>query len=104
MEVGQDFAFASNAFTVFLSFLITLLTVDIRSDRVFAGFVAVEISSGTLGAYFLFRWRRGRKRGSRIIAKIRERQVGPLGTEGKEIRASELAEMDVEEPEKTAQK
>lgn len=101
MQVGEDFAFASNTLTAFVAFLITLLTVEIKSDRTFMVFLAVDIATAILTAYFAVRWLRGRKKGLRIISRIRERQVGPLGSEDKEIKPSQLAQMSAQEPDKT---
>jgi hypothetical protein len=98
-QVGLDFSFASILFTAFISFLIALLTANIQSERTFGAFIAIEIASGTLALYFCIKWRRGRRRRASIIARIREREIGPLGDEKREIRASELAELPSQEPE-----
>jgi hypothetical protein len=99
-QVGLDFSFASITLTAFISFMIALLTVKIESSHTFMGFIGIEIATGFLTIYFAWRWLRGRGQRVSIISKIRERQVGPLGEEGKEIRPSELVELLPKEPEK----
>jgi hypothetical protein len=98
-QVGLDLSFAGVSLTAFISFLIALLTANIQSDRIYCAFIAIEIATGALALYFSIKWYRGRRRRTSIIARIRCREIGPLGDEKQEIRASELEELPSKEPE-----
>jgi len=76
MRVGLDFSFASITLTAFVSFMITLLTIEIKSDRLFMFFASISVATGILTVYFVFRCLKGRRHGTSIFSRIRERQVG----------------------------
>jgi len=98
MEVGQDLTFASISITALVSIAITLTTVTIQSDRTFSVYVAVAIAVAVFSVYFTIKWQRGKKRGVTIIQRIRQREVGPLGEEGREVKRSELDQLPSQEP------
>jgi len=59
-QVGLDFSFGSMTLTAFISFMITLLTVEIKSTNILTGFRAIAIATGILTFYFAMRKRRDR--------------------------------------------
>jgi hypothetical protein len=70
-------------FAIFLlsvapSFVVSLLTTKIESDRVFYIFVVVAAVAAVLGAFFLVAWRRNRQSIASVVAAIRNR-MPPLG-------------------------
>jgi len=97
MRVGEDFSFGAVSLAVAISFLITLLTVKIESSTKLSIFFAILICGSVFTLYFGIRWRRGRCLRKTTIQRIRERAIGPLGEEGKEIKPMELAELPAEE-------
>ena len=89
LTVGEDLTFAVVALTAALSFLISLLTTKIESDRTFQFFLIVTIL-GFVGAfYFGIRWFRRRGAFKQAVGRIRQ-EAGPLGEEGEEIKREEL--------------
>jgi hypothetical protein len=89
-NVGLDFQIAQGCLVVALSFLATLLTVKIQSERTFTVFVVI-VAVGLFGATaFGLKWFQSRKSFARLIQKIRDRQVGSVGQEGKELTPGEL--------------
>lgn len=77
LEKGSPESFHLNfgifLLTVGLSFLVTLLSEDIQSNRLFTVFV-VLCSVGLLGGSFLiFLWYRMRKELTNVVAKIKKR-------------------------------
>jgi hypothetical protein len=93
MDVGQDFQFASVSVTVAISFLIALVLTRIDSRQTFDIFVIVTTVGFVGAAYFGQRYFRKKKSFTPIIQRIRQRQVGPVGESGHELRPAELAEM-----------
>lgn len=92
LDVGQDFQFASNAFSIGATLLVALVLTEIASPTRYACFFAVMVAMLALAAYFGIQYRRKRRATRSTIQEIRERQLGPLGEEGHEISLSELAE------------
>lgn len=97
MSVGQDFSFGSVCLTAALSFLITIVTVPIESERAWNSFLIIMLVGFIGAAYFGIRWYRGKKHGVLVIERIREREIGPYGEEGREIKANEAADLPAEE-------
>ena len=92
--VGQDFQYASNCLTAAVAFAIALFTTEIKSERVFDVFVLLAVSGSVFGCYFGQKYFRGRKQCATVIQKIRERQIGPIGEEGRELRPAEVAQLN----------
>ena len=83
LKIPEDLTFAIAGFSIGVSFLIVLLTVDIVSARIFQVFFILCLLGFIVGIYCGFRWLRGRRTFESTIKRI-ERRVGPLGQEGKE--------------------
>ena len=92
-----DFSFGSVCLTAALSFLITIVTVPIESERAWNSFLSIMLVGFIGAAYFGIRWYRGKKHGVLVIERIREREIGPYGEEGREIKANEAADLPAEE-------
>ena len=92
-DLGLDFQIAQFSFTIALSFLASTLSNPPQSDRVYIVFVVLIVVGFALGSIFGFKWWKGRDAFSRLIQKIRERQIGPVGDEGKQIKPAELEEL-----------
>jgi hypothetical protein len=88
LSISEDLTFSTVSVSVAAAFLLTLLTVDIVSERLFNIFFIVCVAGFVGGAYFGVRWFRGRKSFRGAITRIKKR-VGPLGEEGKELRPGE---------------
>ena len=97
MSVGQDFSFGAICLTAALSFFITIVTVRIESERLWNSFFIIMFLGFIGTVYFGIRWYRGKKHGVRVIERIREREIGPYGEEGGEIKANEAAALPAEE-------
>ena len=95
-SVGEDFSFALVGITLAVSFLIALLTTDIKAERIFTVFVVITSLGFLSASFFGIRWFNGRKTYKRTIRRIRER-VGPLGDESKQIGPRELAALPEQE-------
>jgi hypothetical protein len=96
--VALDFSFASNALTAMIAFGIVLLTVDIKSERLWAGFFMATMLAGFVVLYCGVRWILGRKAGVRVIQRIRQRQEGPFGNENNELKPVELENLPAQPP------
>jgi len=92
-NVGTDFQIAQFFITIALSFLASTLSNRPISERVFTVFVVIIAACFALGIAFGVKWWRERGEFSRLIRKIKDRQIGPMGDEGKEIKPVELEQM-----------
>ena len=90
-DLELNFQVALFCFTGATSFFAALITTTPDSRRVFDVFVIFVFGGIILGAFFGIKWYRGRKYFSSTVDRILERQVGPLGQEGRELRPAELA-------------
>lgn len=99
-DVGFDFQVAQFCLTLGASFLGGILISPPPPDRpqTFTFMVVVIVVGFLLGAIFGIKWFRARGAFSATIRRIRERQVGPVGEEGKELRPSELAGLPATQP------
>lgn len=97
-DVGLDFNVALFSLGVGLSFLTSLLGTKIESERVFDTFVIFTVVGGALAVIFFIKWFMHRGELSRLIQKIRERQIGPTGDEGKALKPQELNSLPSVEP------
>lgn len=90
LDVGQDFQFGSVALAIGASFLIAMLLTTIPSPTRFACFFAVVLVMFVFAGYFFLKYARKRTATRSTIQEIRDRQLGPLGEEGREITLREL--------------
>lgn len=97
-SVGQDLQFATVFIPIGITLTAVLTTTSIPDIRLYTAFLVALCVSYGFGATFLIRWWRQRGRFLRLMAKIREKPIGPLGEEGKELGASALAELPAVEP------
>ena len=97
-NLGLDFQISQFCLTVALSFLASTLSSPPKEDRVYIVFVVVIVVGFALGLIFGIKWSRDREAFSKLIQKVRDRQVGPVGEEGKELKVSELQNLKPSEP------
>jgi hypothetical protein len=100
MDVGQDFQFASISLSVAVSFLIALILTRIESDRVYLSFFAIVTMGFVFTIYFGTLYSRKKRAFQSTIQRVRDRQVGPVGSEGQELPPSVLANLPLTQPEK----
>lgn len=93
-DLGLDFNVALFSLGVSLSFLASLLSTKIESRTVFDTFVIFTVVGGALAVIFGIKWFRMRGEFSVLIRKIKDRQIGPVGQEGKELRLEELENLE----------
>ena len=96
-NVGIDFNVGLFSLGVSLSFLASLSNTTIESRRVFDTFVLLAIVGAALAVIFLLKWWRSRDEFSSLIQKIRDRQIGPTGDEGKELKPGDLEKLPPQE-------
>jgi hypothetical protein len=98
MAVGTDLNFALVSASLFVSFLLTITTTKIESDRLFSSYVAVVIVFAISALFFGNKYRLGSKRGVAVFQRIRSREVGPLGQQGQELNLSDIDQLQAQEP------
>lgn len=103
-DVGLDFNVSLFSLGIALSFCSSLLVLTIESRKVFDTFMILTIVGFSLSIIFFIKWLRNRGDFSRLIQKVRDRQIGPLGDQGKEVKPSELATLQAVEPPKESAK
>jgi hypothetical protein len=96
-DLGLEFAFAQFGITVGLSFLANLLITPMELGKVYVTFVVVIAVGFVFGIANAIKWFRSRGEFSRTIRKIRDRRVGPVGKQGKEVTPSELDQLSSSE-------
>jgi hypothetical protein len=92
---GYELSFALAALSVALSLLIPLVTgqaPNISTMRL-AVFVGLITSGFVFFLFFGIRWFGNLSQRKALFAKIRARQIGPVGEKGTEISADALAEL-----------
>ena len=102
----NDLTFFSIAVTICLCFLTVWLTLPppasqdgqpivplMRSEQYY--FLA-WIASGGIALYLFFQWKQSKKTAQNVCRAIRDRSVGTVGEQGKEIRLSDLAKNDAQ--------
>ena len=77
--------FAIGLFTLASSFLITLLTTKIESDRIFITFVVIAVIGFIASIFLFFLWKKDFKSIKKVVEEIRKR-LPPEG-ESKSINA-----------------
>jgi len=95
-SVGTDLQFALFWLPIAITLTVTLSLTSIQSQKVYVSFFSLTVISYALGIYFAIRWWLCRGVFKRLLAKIRDRQVGPVGEEGKEVK--NLTELPSAEP------
>lgn len=101
--VGSDMQFAIFGLGVALSITFTLLTVPMASERKFEVFFMLMLFGYGMGVYCGQRAWKQRGHLRRFMQGIRAMQEGPLGEEGKEIKAAELASLPLQAAPQPAQ-
>lgn len=94
-NVGQDFQYCSICLTAAIAFTVAIFTTEIKSQRTFDIFVILAVCGSVFSVYFYQRYRRGKKKSFTTIQKVRERQVGPIGEEGHELKPVQVAQLPV---------
>jgi hypothetical protein len=97
-SVGTDLQFCTFWFPIGITANLTLLAINIPSAHVYETYMVATFVGYGFGVFFLVRWFRMRGQFKRCIAKIRQRQIGPVGEEGKELKPSELEELPAGTP------
>ena len=95
LDLGQNFQFGLCSLSIFATLLVAFLLTEIPSPTRYACFFAAILVFGILGFSFLLNYYRAQKSFKSTIQTIRERQVGPLGEEGRELRPTEVAQLQV---------
>jgi hypothetical protein len=102
-NIGTDLQFCLVLLPVAISMTVSLVLTTIASQRIYNSFFIVMAVAYLGGLFFGVRWLSRRGSYKRIFQKIRDRRVGPIGQEGKELNAAELAELPSSEPPLPAQ-
>lgn len=97
-NVGQDLQFGTSALSIAATLLVALLLTDIPSPKRYACFFAATLTTAALAVYFFIQHLRKRGNFRSTIQTIRDRQIGPVGEEGHEIRPGDLAALTVTPP------
>jgi len=92
-EVGFYFHVSEFFLTAGFSFLIALLTTEIKSNRVFEVFVIAVMMGLSLGLVFGVKWYRSRGSVNAIFRRIEARQIGPSGDATHQIQPTEIAKL-----------
>lgn len=98
-DVGLDFNISLFSLGVSLSFFIALMNTTIESRRVFDTFVIFTAIGAALALIFLIKWYGNKGAFSRLIQKVRDRQIGPTGNETKELKPGELEKLPSQQAE-----
>lgn len=96
-DVGLDFNVALFSLGVGLSFATSLALNVIESRKIFDTFMILTIIGFALAIIFFIKWRQNRGEFSRLIQRIKDRQIGPVGEKDSELRPSELQDLPSEE-------
>lgn len=99
-DVGFDFQIGQFCLTLAASFLIGLILSPPPDDhpKTFVVFTVLVVVGFLMGIIFGIKWFVSRRSFSFTIREIRERQVGPIGEEGRELKPSELDQIPSTEP------
>jgi hypothetical protein len=89
---GTDLQVGPFALSVASSFLSVLLSTPMN-ERLFTIFTGITIVGFALGSYCIIRWKRQSKTLRGTLQRIRDRQIGPVGTAGERISASDLKDL-----------
>ena len=102
--VGTDLQFCTFWLPIGISATLTLIavgagTIPITNTHVYETYLVAMFVGYGFGLFFGVRWWLSRGRFKQCIEKIRQRQVGPVGEEGKELKPSELESLPAGAPE-----
>ena len=75
---AEAFGFLVFGLSVGISLTVTLVTVDISSNRVFESFLITTIIAYVVGVFFGIRWFLERRSAKTVSQRIRSR-IGPIG-------------------------
>jgi hypothetical protein len=95
-DIGLAFHFAVFCLSVAITISVTLVTVPIENLLVKAIFILVSFGGYVLGLFFLIQAFRQRGRLGKMMQRIRDRQVAPLGEKGGEIGPAESQQLPSE--------
>jgi hypothetical protein len=98
-NIGLDFQVSLFCITEASAFLAALLTMTTKSERTYTLFLILIVVGFLSGVVFGLRWLRSRKNFTVMLQKIRDRPIGPVGSEDHELEASELATLKSDVPE-----
>jgi len=87
---AEAFGFLVFGLSVGISFTVTLITVDVKSDRVFESFLIATIIAYVVGVFFGIRWFLERRSAKTVAQRIRGR-VGPIGDDEAGIEPTDAA-------------
>lgn len=96
--VGTDLQFCTFWLPIGITSTLTLIAVPITNVHVYQTYLIAAFVGFGFGIFFGVRWWFTRGQLKKRINKIRERQVGPVGEEGKELKPSELETLPSETP------
>jgi hypothetical protein len=99
-DVGFDFQISQFCLTVAISFFVGLILSPPpdSNPKTFIVFVVLVVVGVLVGFIFGIKWYKNRGAFSRTISRIKERQIGPVGEEGKELKAGDLEKLTPSEP------
>jgi hypothetical protein len=99
-DVGFDFQICLFCLTLASSFLIGLILSPPPDSKpkIFIVFSVLVVVGFLVGIVFGLKWYFSRNAFSVTLAKIRARQIGPIGEEGREFKPSDLANLPSVEP------
>jgi hypothetical protein len=96
--VGTDLQFAIFWLSEAITSSVALPTIPNGSIHIFDFFLIAMFAGYGFGVYFLRRWSKQKNSLKRLMDRIRESQVGPMGEQGKELRPSEVASLPASGP------
>jgi|SRR5579872_1450230 len=103
-HVGTDLQWTTFWFPIGLSALLTLIATPVPNAHVYEAYLVACFVGFGFSIYFATRWWSNRGEFKNCIGKIRQREVGPLGEEGKEVKPSRLETLPAVAPPQEPQK
>jgi hypothetical protein len=100
-DVGFNFHIGLACLTTATSFLVVLFTSPPPDNqpKTFIVFVVIIVVGFLAGIIFAIKWFLARGAFAAVIRRIRERQVGPLGEKGQELKLEQLEDLPSEKAE-----
>ncbi|MBZ5641398.1 MAG: hypothetical protein LAO19_01440 [Acidobacteriia bacterium] len=95
MGTGQDLQFCLVALTTGITCLASLLLTEIISVKIYNGFLVFTVVGFVFALYYAIQYWRKKGNLVSIVQRIKDRQVGPIGEQGHEVRPAELATLPV---------
>jgi hypothetical protein len=87
---AEAFGFLVFGLSVGITFTVTRMTVEVKSDRVFQSFLIATIIAYVVGVFFGIRWFLERRSAKTVAQRIRGR-VGPIGDDEAGIELTDAA-------------